>query len=121
MNNKARLPLVLGVLAASATAAPAVASPTARSASTAVVKLQNVRIHPARLVIGAGGRVTWKFLDAPIMTEHTVTSISRKGGLRFKGTGAHMSGSYSVTFARRGTYYYECTIHPGMQGRVVVR
>jgi plastocyanin len=32
-----------------------------------------------------------------------------------------MSGSYSVTFAKRGTYYYECTIHPGMQGRIVVR
>jgi plastocyanin len=85
-----------------------------------VVRLQNVSIHPARLTIRAGDRVTWRFLDAPA-TEHTVTPERRPGGLSFKGTGAHFSGSYSATFARRGTYYYQCLIHPGMQGRIVVR
>ena len=49
-----------------------------------------------------------------------MTPEKHAGGLRFKGTGAHFTGSYSVAFKQKGTYYYECTIHPGMQGRIVV-
>jgi plastocyanin len=121
MKTNARLPLAglavlgLGLSAASALAGP----PAAHTAATHVVKLQNIAIHPSRLSVHAGDRVTWEFLDASLMSEHTVTS--RSGGLRFKGTGPKLSGSYSVTFRKRGTYLYECTIHPGMQGRIVVR
>jgi plastocyanin len=118
---KRNLPLALVALGLAVPAATAVAgsAPAAHTAATHVVRLQNIRINPSRLTIHAGDRVTWAFLDAPIMSEHTVTP--RGGGPHFKGTGAHMSGSYSVTFRKRGTYLYECTIHPGMQGRIVVR
>jgi plastocyanin len=121
---KTTLPLSLAAIGLAVSVPVPVASavagpPVARTAATRVVKLQNIRINPSRLVIHAGDRVTWQFLDAPIMSEHTVTP--RGGGPRFKGTGAHMSGSYSVTFVKPGTYLYECTIHPGMQGRIIVR
>ena len=36
------------------------------------------------------------------------------------GAGAPFASSYSVTFENPGTYSYECTIHPGMTGTVVV-
>ena len=122
MNAHLRLPLTAALVGVAAfPAASALAGPaTAHVAATRVVRLQNVAIHPARLAIHAGDRVTWKFLDAPA-TEHTVTPEKRAGGQSFRGTGAHFSGSYSVTFSRRGTYYYQCLIHPGMQGRIVVR
>jgi plastocyanin len=128
MKTNARLPLGLAVLglavpAAAALALPAAAAladpPAAHTAAAHVVKLKNIQISPSRLTVRAGDRVTWQFLDAPLMSEHTVTS--RSGGLRFPGTGPKLSGSYSVTFRKRGTYLYECTIHPGMQGRIVVR
>ncbi len=36
------------------------------------------------------------------------------------GAGLPFASSYSVTFANPGTYAYECAIHPGMTGTVVV-
>jgi plastocyanin len=36
------------------------------------------------------------------------------------GAGLPFASSYSVTFEDPGTYVYECAIHPGMTGRVVV-
>ena len=36
------------------------------------------------------------------------------------GAGAPFASSYSVTFDNPGTYVYECAIHPGMTGTVVV-
>jgi plastocyanin len=36
------------------------------------------------------------------------------------GDGLPYASSYSVTFANPGTYVYECAIHPGMMGTVVV-
>jgi plastocyanin len=36
------------------------------------------------------------------------------------GAGLPFSSSYSVTFTNPGTYTYECAIHPGMTGAVVV-
>jgi plastocyanin len=117
---KTKLPLIVAVALAAAPAASALAgSPQATAAAIHVVKLQHVAIHPARLSIKAGDRVTWQFLDGP-STEHTVTSVAKSGGLRFKGTGAHFNGSYSVTFKKKGTYSYVCTIHPGMRGSIVV-
>jgi plastocyanin len=120
---KTNLPLMLAVAVTAAVAIPAASAlaggPVATAAATHVVKLKNVAINPSRLTIKAGDRVTWQFLDGP-STEHTVTPEKRAGGLHFTGTGAHFNGSYSVTFKKKGTYYYQCTIHPGMQGRIVV-
>jgi hypothetical protein len=36
------------------------------------------------------------------------------------GAGIPFESSYSVTFENEGIYSYECTIHPGMTGTVVV-
>ncbi len=121
MKKNARLPLILALAAGAVPAGSGLASAAvARAAATHIVKLKNIMIHPSTLTIHPGDRVTWQFLDGPA-AEHTVTSQSHAGGLRFKGTGPKLSGSYSVTFSKRGTYYYHCTIHPGMNGRIVVR
>jgi plastocyanin len=121
MKTNARLPLILALAAGTVPVASAIASPvTAHTAATHIVKLKNIMISPASLTIHRGDRVTWEFLDSSISAEHTVTSEPHKGGLRFKGTGARLSGSYTVTFTKPGTYYYECTIHPNMKGKIVV-
>jgi len=112
---------MLALAAGAVPVASAVASqPAAYAAATHIVKLQNIMISPSTLKIHKGDRVTWEFLDGP-STEHTVTSEAHRGGLRFKGTGPRFSGSYTVKFTKAGTYYYECTIHPNMTGRIVVR
>jgi plastocyanin len=108
------LAALAAVLAAGAAALPATAAAPKRSAR---VVLKDIALHPARVVIARGGTVTWAFRDAGVT--HNVTS---RGGHRFKGSGNRQGGSYRVRFTKKGTYRYECTIHPGaMDGTVVVR
>jgi plastocyanin len=122
MKKNTRIPLMLAVAASAVPVASAAASAaTAHTAATHVVRLKNVMIMPSTVSIHRGDKVTWEFLDASISAEHTVTSKAHKGGLRFKGTGAKLSGSYTVKFTKAGTYYYACAIHPNMTGKIVVR
>ena len=69
--------------------------------------------QPQRADISAGGRVTWNFA-----IEHNVTfgSNAPPGG-NIPNTS---SGSVSRDFPTAGTYGYNCTLHAGMTGEVVV-
>lgn len=105
-------------------AAPASPAP---AATVAVVRLA---FDPVELTVPAGTTVTWRS-DEPIT--HTVTSGQPTGvdpatGLR---SGARADGTFDgpldttgATFAFRfadpGTYSYYCTIHRGMNARVLV-
>jgi plastocyanin len=69
---------------------------------------------PACTELAPGGSVTWTF-----GAEHNV---------QFQGTaptggniGNTSTGSVSRTFPNTGNYEYTCTIHAGMNGRIVVR
>jgi plastocyanin len=92
-----------------------VAASSAKPAGKTVV-LKNISFNPSKVTVKKGATVTWSWQDAP--TAHTLTPT---GKLRFKGTAARTSGKYSVTFTKAGTYHYECTIHPGMTGEVIVK
>ncbi len=97
---------------ACAAAIPAVALGGASAASTHAVILKNLRFHPATININRGDSVRWLWEDS---TVHNVT---------FHGfhSRTQRRGSYTVTFSRRGTFSYECTIHVrlGMKGEVIV-
>jgi plastocyanin len=83
-----------------------------------VITLKDIRFHPSVLRIALGDRVTWRWEDADISTQHNVTSI---GSAHFKSSSTTMTGSYTVTFPAVGTYAFECSIHPAsMQGKIVV-
>ena len=69
---------------------------------------------PSTIEVEAGTTVTWESeSDLP----HNVTSTS--GDMDFAES-LSSGGSVSITFDEPGTYDYECTIHPGMTGTVVV-
>ena len=93
---------------------PALAArPGARSAAaTTTVKLKNISFTPATVRIARGGSVKWVWKDGD--TPHDVTFAGRHSKIQ-------QSGSYTLSFGRAGTFKYHCTIHPGMDGRVVVR
>ena len=70
---------------------------------------------PATLTVPAGSRVTWTNRDD---TPHTVTGAQHPPLVR---TGALDSGdSFAMVFDTPGTYGYFCSLHPHMQGTVVV-
>jgi plastocyanin len=107
-----------GVALAGALVAPAVAAPPPRAhaAAGASVTLQDISFKPSTVRIRSGQSVTWTWKDGT--TPHNVTSV----GLRsFKTSTSESTGTYTVRFAKPGTYRYVCTIHYGMNGKVVVR
>lgn len=117
MSSPHRLPLACAILTASLGLAGA--GPTfAAGAKTRVVRAQNFAFSPSRLTIHRGESVTWRFLDAG--SPHTVTS---QGARRFHDSPiGRASGSFTVRFAKAGTFHYQCTIHPAsMNGVITVR
>jgi plastocyanin len=111
-----RLLLTAGTLAActsvaSLTPALAAAPPRATAASTTTVTLKDISFKKSTVKIAKGGSVKWVFKDGD--TPHNVTFAT-------KHSRTQKSGSYTMRFARAGTFKYHCTIHPGMNGKVVV-
>jgi plastocyanin len=84
-------------------------------AHEAIVRIKDIAFHPQRLEVRRSTRVTWHFND--VVVTHNVHST---GALRFDSSRNQKEGAYSVTFRRPGGYRYKCTLHPNMEGRVVV-
>jgi len=111
-----RLLLAVGALGASAsvaslTPALAAAPPRAHAAATTTVTLKDISFKKSTVKIAKGASVKWVWKDGD--TPHNVTFAA-------KHSKTQKSGSYSLRFARAGTFKYHCTIHPGMDGKVVV-
>jgi plastocyanin len=96
---------------ASLTPALAVAPPRAHAASTTTVTLKDISFKRSTVKIARGASVKWVWKDGD--TPHNVTFAT-------KHSKTQKSGSYTLRFARTGTFMYHCTIHPGMDGKVVV-
>ena len=89
---------------------------TAISAGGTTVTTPNRTFSPPLITIGVGSTVTWQISGA----RHNVTF----GAL--KPTGGNIpdtdpGNAASRTFATAGTYPYDCTLHSGMTGTVVVQ
>ena len=96
------------LLAASARAAGAVAE--------AQVTIDNFSFSPAELAVAAGTRVTWTNRD-----DIPHTAVDRDDPRRMKSPPLDTGESFAFTFERPGTYRYFCSLHPHMQGTVIVR
>jgi plastocyanin len=96
-------------LAATACASQGSAGPPP-SVEGPAVAVRDYEFEPASLTVEAGATVTWAWDGrAP----HDVM------GQGFESKD-QSSGTFSHTFEQPGTYIYECTIHPGMEGTIVV-
>jgi len=119
MRKPGRLFLLCVVVAAVA-AIPAVAasgsgSPDATASATKSVTLKNIAFKPATVRIKRNDTVLWRWADGSI--RHDVRSL---GSRRFKSSRLKTSGTHRVRFSRRGTFRYDCSVHPNMKGKVVV-
>jgi len=81
------------------------------------VAMQGNTFQPAEITVAVGGTVTWTNEDS---VSHTVTA-----GTRGNPTGAFdesvgAGDSFSYTFEEPGVVEYYCSIHPGMDGTVIV-
>jgi len=102
--------------ASKSTPMPASTAAAPAPATGHTVAIQNFAFSPQTLTVKAGTNVTWTNSDS---APHTVTSTDGPS-TSASPTGLFDSGqlasgaTFSFTFTRAGTYYYECTIHASM-------
>jgi len=84
-------------------------------AKTADVALQNIQFNPKIVTVPTGGSVKWTNDDT---VGHDVTGSGFKSGSR---GGLSNGDTFSHTFDKSGTFKYRCTVHPGMEGTVIVK
>jgi plastocyanin len=114
---KARAGLLVLVLTITSSAA-ACQPGSARSAADAApvtgvteVIAKDLRFQPPAIQVPQGAEVTWRFDDGSV--PHNVKGDGFASENLTKGSFAHR-------FERPGEYRYTCTLHAGMDGRVVV-
>jgi len=74
---------------------------------------------PSFLTIGAGDTVVFHITKAPDGDGHDVTfDVTPGAPANIKVT---LTGDIARVFATRGTFHYNCFVHPGMTGDVVVQ
>jgi Icc protein len=99
------------------TAAPAAAGGTASAAAISGagdVSIANFAFTPKIVKVSAGSKVTWRNDDD---VPHKIQSSDN----RFRGSPLlDTKGVYSVDFKESGEFAYFCSLHPTMQGKIVV-
>lgn len=91
------------------------AGPSGTPQSAVVQATPQITFTPAQVTIQSGGTVTWQFGSVP----HNLFFEDAPGTPQDI-PGFNSNTSFSRTFDTEGTFDYECMIHPGMRGSVVV-
>ena len=86
----------------------------ALAATPGAVTIDGFAFGPATLTVARGTTVTWTNKDDE---PHTVVTEDK----RLKSPALDTGDTYQFTFDEAGTYKYFCSIHPRMQGTVVVQ
>ena len=85
---------------------------TATASATKKVDINDFAFHPPTIWVKRGGKVAFTNSSG---VAHTATSAgSFDTGVIKPGT------TETVSFGKRGTFAYHCSIHPFMKGKVVV-
>ncbi len=110
-----RRPLVFALLAATGIGLCA-ASVGIVHADSPSVAIDNFTFGPDALTVPGGTTVSWTNRDD---IPHTVTSEATPR--LFRSRPLDTGDTFRVTFDKPGTYRYFCSLHPHMQGTVIVR
>jgi plastocyanin len=84
-------------------------APPVRGVTT--VDAKDLKFLPPAIEVAPGTEVTWRFVDGSI--PHDVKGDGFASEIQSRGTFSHR-------FAQAGEFRYRCTLHAGMDGRVVV-
>jgi plastocyanin len=80
----------------------------------AEVSMEGIAFEPGEVTVSAGDTVTWTNNDS---VAHDVTADDFSSG---DPGGMGVGDTFERTFDEAGTFDYVCTVHPGMEGSVVV-
>ena len=82
----------------------------------ASVTIDNFTFSDMEITVAPGTKVTWENRDD---IPHTVTDAA--ANREFKSPALDTGDTFSHVFSAPGTYRYFCSLHPKMQGTVVVK
>jgi plastocyanin len=83
------------------------------------VSMKNIQFNPKTVTVNVGTTVEWVNDDS---VSHDVTKDTGPGPPFSSGSGNLGGGdTYKITFNAPGTVGYECTVHPGMSGMIIVK
>ena len=85
--------------------------PTASASSAKAVSIKGFAFHAATTRVKAGARITFSNKDG---VTHTATGKAFNTGRISPGS------SKTITFKKKGTFVFHCSIHPEMHGKVIV-
>jgi plastocyanin len=91
-------------------------APLPAFAEDAAVSIDNFTFTPVEITVAVGAKITWTNNDD---IPHTV--VDADNPKTNKSPPLDTGESYSHVFDKPGTYHYFCSLHPHMQGTVVVR
>ncbi len=87
---------------------------TACAQSANEITIKDFMYAPMQLTVKAGDTVIWKNMDEE---PHTIVSLDGA----FRSMALDQNDTFSMVFAKPGTYRYICSIHPQMTASVVVQ
>jgi plastocyanin len=117
VNRPSSVRAVLAILSLIAIAFLASCSPGSRpsaSPQTHTIAINGSKFQPATFAVNAGDTVEWKNND---IVPHTATSTDSGA---FDSGRIEVGSSWKYVANKKGTYNYECSFHPNMQGRLLV-
>jgi plastocyanin len=79
---------------------------------------QNFDFEPKALTVAPGTEVTWFNGDEE---PHNIVNADPGQPRLFRSQGLDGGEKYSFTFDKPGTYRYICSIHPRMEGTIIVK
>ena len=77
----------------------------------------SIQFTPATVTLAAGGTITFAFESVP----HNVYFDNAPPGAPANVTTPSTNTTITRTFAAKGTFAYNCHLHPGMSGTVIVQ
>lgn len=98
---------------------PATEEPVEEEGATMSVEvtMEGNTFQPAEITVAVGGTVTWTNEDA---VSHTVTAGTRGNATGEFDESVGAGDTFSYTFEEPGVVEYYCSIHPGMDGTLIV-
>ena len=119
----------LALIAATGCPSPATASQQANSESAVpksesaapkqvTVVIRDFKFEPATVTVHEGDTVEWKNDDS---VPHTATEDVTDKKPAFDSGNIQTGASWRYVAQKKGTYNYICTVHPNMQGTLIVQ
>ncbi len=82
----------------------------------AEIDIDNFTFAPGNVTVAPGTTVTWVNHD-----EEPHTVVNRGATRLFKSAALDTDDKFTFKFDQPGTYEYFCSVHPNMQGTIVVK